>query len=398
MCGPDGVPEGGFDLFAVEGGTAAMCYIFETLTTNYLLTGGDKIAIGMPIFTPYIEIPELPRYGFEVVKLEASELDHQGFHSWQFPDEEIDKLRDPSIKALFLVNPSNPPSHSIRTSTLERIAEVIEESNPNLIVITDDVYGTFVPEFRSLMDIAPRNTILVYSFSKYFGCTGWRLGTIAVHRDNVFDEMLRAQGPSTQSLLLSRYRAITLEVDSLKFIDRIVADSRHVALNHTAGLSLPQQVQMVLFSLAALLDTEDVYKHRLRDILRRRLDLLCKGTGVLLTDDPLRAGYYVELDLLLWAEMAYGKPFCDFIWKNYEPVDFVVRLAEQESVVLLNGGGFDAPEWSIRVSLANLDDEAYERIGRAIARIAYDYLDEFEAAGGTLVRDPETEAKAWDQP
>ena len=27
-------------------------------------------------------------------------------------------------------------------------------------------------------------------------------------------------------------------------IDRIVADSRDVALNHTAGLSLPQQVMM----------------------------------------------------------------------------------------------------------------------------------------------------------
>jgi hypothetical protein len=45
----------------------------------------------------------------------------------------------------------------------------------------------------------------------------------------------------------------------LRFIDRIVADSRDVALNHTAGLSLPQQVQMTLFSLFALLDRDDAY-------------------------------------------------------------------------------------------------------------------------------------------
>ena len=39
----------------------------------------------------------------------------------------------------------------------------------------------------------------------------------------------------------------TLEPRKVKFIDRIVADSRDVALNHTAGLSLPQQVMMSLF-------------------------------------------------------------------------------------------------------------------------------------------------------
>jgi aspartate 4-decarboxylase len=37
---------------------------------------------------------------------------------------------------------------------------------------------------------------------------------------------------------------------ALAFIDRIVVDSRDVALNHTAGLSLPQQVMMTMFSLS----------------------------------------------------------------------------------------------------------------------------------------------------
>ena len=32
-------------------------------------------------------------------------------------------------------------------------------------------------------------------------------------------------------------------------------------------------------------------------------------------------------------------------------------------MVLLNGSGFAAPDWSVRVSLANLDDAAYEQIG-----------------------------------
>ena len=31
------------------------------------------------------------------------------------------------------------------------------------------------------------------------------------------------------------------------------------------------------------------------------------------------------------------------------------RLAQETSLVLLNGGGFDAPEWSIRALLATLN-------------------------------------------
>jgi len=387
LCGDTPVA-GTFDLFAVEGGTAAMCYIFETLAANKLLNPGDRIAIGLPVFTPYIEIPQLPHHRFDVVPLQASEFDDLGFHSWQYPDDEIDKLADPTIKAVFLVNPSNPPSVMMRPATMHRLAEVVRTANPDLIIITDDVYCSFVPNFTSLMAVLPNNVIGVYSFSKYFGSTGWRLGVVAIHEDNVLDRLLEKLPQEMQAILEHRYKTITLEPGSLRFIDRLVADSRHVALNHTAGLSLPQQVQMVLFALAELTDSEDRYKLRLREILGERLRLLMAGTGVDLPADDLRAGYYVELDLQAWAKRTYGPGFASFVVGNYEPVDFVFRLAEQESVVLLNGGGFDAPEWSIRISLANLADDAYERIGAAIARIGFEYVAEFVAAGGVIDMDP----------
>ena len=56
------------DLYAVEGGTAAMCYIFDSLIANRILSPGDKIALFVPIFTPYVEIANLPRYHFDIVK------------------------------------------------------------------------------------------------------------------------------------------------------------------------------------------------------------------------------------------------------------------------------------------------------------------------------------------
>ncbi|MEV0647282.1 bifunctional aspartate transaminase/aspartate 4-decarboxylase [Phytomonospora sp. NPDC050363] len=376
-------PEGGnYDLFATEGGTAAMCYIFDSAVINRLLIPGDKIAIMTPIFTPYLEIPHLERYDFEVVELRASKVGENGFHTWQYPDAEIDRLADPSVKALFCVNPSNPPSVMLAPETLERISSIVAEKNPGLTVITDDVYGTFVNGFRSLMSAVPRNTIGVYSFSKYFGATGWRLGVIAVHSDNIFEEKLASLDAGTKELLDRRYGTITLEPEKLRFIDRLVADSRQVALNHTAGLSPPQQTQMALFSLFALLDEDDSYKKICQSIIARRLDALSKGLGVPLPADPLAAHYYVELDLLSWAEHHWGAEFATWMKANFEPVDPIFRLAEKGSVVLLNGGGFDGPDWSVRVSLANLRMEAYEKIGTWLWEIGREYKDEFDKVNG----------------
>jgi len=128
------------------------------------------------------------------------------------------------------------------------------------MLLTDDVYGTFVDDFRSLLGELPHNTIGVYSYSKYFGCTGWRLGIIAIHEDNIFDKMIAKLPDEHVKALDKRYGPITLEPRKFKFIDRIVADSRDIGLNHTAGLSLPQQVMMTMFLLCELMDAKKEYQ------------------------------------------------------------------------------------------------------------------------------------------
>jgi aspartate 4-decarboxylase len=91
---------------------------------------------------------------------------------------------------------------------------------------------------------------------------------------------------------------LTFQPERIKFIDRLVADSRNVALNHTAGLSLPQQVQMAFFALSHLLDTQDAYKHLTMTLVQRRRDLLWQSLGLPVPPpDPGRAWSYVELDL-----------------------------------------------------------------------------------------------------
>jgi aspartate 4-decarboxylase len=248
------------------------------------------------------------------------------------------------------------------------------------MILTDDVYGTFVKNFRSLMADLPRNTIGVYSYSKYWGCTGWRLGVIAVHEDNVFDEMIAKLPEKDREDLRHRYGSISLEPEKIKFIDRIVADSRDVALNHTAGLSLPQQVMMTLFSVAELMDEEKKYQTQVMSIVQRRAWALIGGLGVELKHNPLFSYYYGIVDFEFWIKKYVGPEVMAFIKKYYHPLDIVFRLAEDHSIVLLNGGGFSAPDWSARVSFANLDDEVYGYIGRALRSVARAYVEAYRFA------------------
>lgn len=379
MCDNKPNRSGKYDLFATEGGTAAMCYIFDSLVENRLLKKGDKIALGVPVFTPYLEIPELARYDFKVIYIHGSGKDENGNSNFQYPDQELDKLGDKSIKAFFIVNPSNPTSVEISDHSRKYLVKVVKNLNPNLMILTDDVYGTFVPGFISLMNELPQNTLCVYSFSKYFGATGWRIGVIALYEDNIYDDMLSAIPEKDKQYLAKEYGSLTLRPEKLKFIDRLVADSRRVALNHTAGLSTPQQIQMVLFAAFALLDKENIYKNDCIEILQRRYNLLWQGLQIPLVPDTERAAYYCEFDLLEWALKNHGKEFVAFLEKNFEPVDIVFRLAEKSSIVLLNGGGFAGPEWSVRVSLANLQDEDYSIIGKELADTMQDYVDAWKS-------------------
>src|SRR5258706_7976317 len=115
MCG-EPRPTGKFDLFAVEGGTAAMCYLFKSLKANRLLHPRDTIPLGTPIFTPYLEMTHLEDYDLKVVHIIAPQENR-----FQYTDEELKKLENPKVKAFFVVNPGNPTGMGIDKETLGKI-------------------------------------------------------------------------------------------------------------------------------------------------------------------------------------------------------------------------------------------------------------------------------------
>ena len=226
----------------------------------------------------------------------------------------------------------------------------------------------------------PYNTLCVYSFSKYFGATGWRLAVVATAKDNLMDKLIAALPQDERDDLNARYGSLTMDVPALKFIDRMVADSRDVALNHTAGLSTPQQIMMSLFAVKCLLDKMDVYKRKMQAMIHDRLSALWTATDFTVVPDSLRVGYYSEIDMMVWARKFYGDDFAKWLRTAHNSLDVTMRLAVEKGIVVLNGSGFNGPDWSIRTSEANLDRAAYVTIGEKVREILEEYHKEYLAS------------------
>lgn len=358
------------DVFPTEGGTAAICYIFDSLQRNGLLKKGDKIVVNTPVFTPYIQIPNLVKYQFEKIDLVAKEE-----NDWHIPIESFDILLDPEVKAFFLVNPSNPGARALNEQELKRIKEICEK-RPDLMIITDDVYGTFVNDFQTVYSVVPYNTLLVYSYSKLYGATGWRVGLIALNEKNVFDHLIKKLPEETKKVLDKTYEIVTVEPRKMKFIERLAADSRSIGLYHTSGLSTPQQAMMAMFSLTHLLaKEEDEYIETCKYIVSKRYHDLFDTLGMKENKERTNSKYYSLIDIYSFAEFRYNKEFSEWLRAQFEEIDFLFNLAKEEGVVLMEGLGFDTTPGNVRVSQANLPDSAYKTIAKRIIKLMDEYYD-----------------------
>jgi len=112
-------------------------------------------------------------------------------------------------------------------------------------------------------------------------------------------------------------------------------------------------------------------------VVKDRFETLYEAMDLPCPDNSYGAHYYTTIDIPKLAQKKYSKEFAEHLLKDYEPIDFVWRLAHEKKIVLMDGGGFDAPEMSVRVSLANLPDKAYGEIGKGIISLLEEYYNEW---------------------
>jgi aspartate 4-decarboxylase len=81
-------------------------------------------------------------------------------------------------------------------------------------------------------------------------------------------------------------------------------------------------------------------------------------------------------------EKRFGREFVDWLLKQVKPNELLFQLAKEARVVLLPGKGFGTAHPSGRVSLANLNESDYRKIGIAVRKLTEEYVERYNEATG----------------
>lgn len=156
------------DIVVVSGGMHGLFCAFQTT-----LNPGDEVIFFSPYWTPIRDLVSFS--GGVPVLIPWDEVREGGI------DESIRRRLTPRTRAVYVNSPSNPTGDVFNRSELESIARIAVERN--LVVISDEAYEDLIYDGKhesiaSFPEMAAR-TISVYTLSKSYAMTGWRIGYIA---------------------------------------------------------------------------------------------------------------------------------------------------------------------------------------------------------------------------
>ena len=141
------------------------------LVLTAILNPGDKVILADPAYPCNRQFVNLL-----YAELLAIPVSHET--QYQLNLELLKQNWQDDIKVVMVASPSNPTGTVIEQTELVAIAEFLAEKNVYLIV--DEIYQGLVYDRPAESILAnqnlPDNVIVINSFSKFFGMTGWRLG------------------------------------------------------------------------------------------------------------------------------------------------------------------------------------------------------------------------------
>jgi aminotransferase len=151
-----------------------------TATMLAILSPGDEVLIPDPTYTSYQ--PAIKVAGGVPVFVPLDEQNH-----WAFDIAELEKRITPKTKALLFCNPNNPTGTIFTRNQLHAVAQL--SIKHNFYILSDEVYKDFIfdsdESFYSLAEMRGIRDRLIYifSFSKAYAMTGWRIAYLATHHD-----------------------------------------------------------------------------------------------------------------------------------------------------------------------------------------------------------------------
>lgn len=135
---------------------------------------GDRVAIASPGYPAYRNI--LHALNIETVSIPVGPDSH-----WQLQAQALESLKE-KIDGVIVANPSNPTGSMLDKRQLQDVATWCQAHNVRLI--SDEIYhGICFGDAASTAFGMADDAVVINSFSKYFGMTGWRIGWMLVPED-----------------------------------------------------------------------------------------------------------------------------------------------------------------------------------------------------------------------
>ena len=142
------------------------------LVLGVLVDPGDRVLVTDPGYPCNRHM--IGMYGGVPVSLTVSQKNDYVV----LPDQLTEGLREGAV-ALMLASPANPTGNLIDLGSMDVLNTRLRELS-NSVLICDEIYQGLqygsVP--RTALSLATDNVVVINSFSKFFGMTGWRLGWV----------------------------------------------------------------------------------------------------------------------------------------------------------------------------------------------------------------------------
>ena len=185
-----------------------------------LMNPGDEVLVPEPSFVCYGPLVEMA--GGTPVPVET----HME-NCFKLTPEDIKDKITPRTKALILPFPNNPTGAVMRRGDLEKLAEVIRDTD--IIVISDEIYSEMTYNGEKHVSIAEidgmrERTIVINGFSKAFSMTGWRMGMVAGPQPLITQMLKIHQYGIMCSPTVSQYAAVTALRECRPDVDYMVSE------------------------------------------------------------------------------------------------------------------------------------------------------------------------------
>lgn len=191
----------------------------------------DEVIVQTPYWPSYIDMIKLA--GGKVKKIHTNLESH-----YKITPDQLAKAITTRTKMLVLNSPNNPSGVVYSMAELKALAKVLSD-HPHVVVLSDEVYdricfnATCAPSIAQVNKKIRKRCIQIFSLSKTYAMTGWRLG-YAAGPANIIQAMARMQSQTVgaSSSIAQRAAIDALSKQSLTCIDEMLEKykSRHDAM------------------------------------------------------------------------------------------------------------------------------------------------------------------------